>query len=147
MSLRFSPTWNNRNGEVDGLGFNGWMESLSKFGVNGIAYATEAIKQSGTAYCPNLNQFEGYCRQVGMGSGNREGLSPGSEQFHGGKLKPTPNGVPMSFMTDVEPSVETMLSSPHHEDNAIGATMEENGWTYQQYRQNRCSVLGLDYHQ
>lgn len=123
--------------------FNAWSAELAKLGPDAVEYGINAIDLAGSSYAPNLNKFVASCRKDDGSSAG--GLLPGSETLHGGKSRPTPDGMPLSFMADGDYAVSDMYESPHPEDQAVAARMEQMGWTYQQYRQARCAELGIEY--
>lgn len=129
MAVRFPPTWTNRNGDIDGLVFKAWLEALSQYGVNGIAYATTCVKNSGKPHPPNLNEFEGYLLKRKEETPDHN-LSE-TEQRFGGKLKPTPNGLPKLWtMPDSDHTWEQLFheqypDSPEIVEEKMGVLRQE----------------------
>jgi len=125
MALRFSPQWAKQNGDINGVVFNGWLHALKDLSVSAIHYGIAAVKNSGTQYAPNLNKFESLCRQTEANAQPGDSLS---EQIHGGKLKPTPNGVPLTW-TIGEYTTRELLESGNAEDAEMGEMLKREGIT------------------
>jgi hypothetical protein len=112
MTVLFGSRWTKENGDIDGLVFHGWMEELKWLGVDAIEQGITSVKYSGTQYAPNLNKFLSHCRVREVDARPGETFS---EQHHGGKLKPTPNGVPLSW-TDGKYTYDELMASELPED-------------------------------
>ena len=129
MTVLFGSRWTKENGDIDGLAFHGWMEELKPLGVDAIEHGINSVKYSGTQYVPCLNKFLGHCKER---DGDPENL-PGesfSEQLHGGRLRPTPNGVPLSW-TIADHTYQELMASEHIEDRNAAENLiadSENRW-------------------
>lgn len=124
MTVLFGSRWTRENGEVDGLVFHGWMEELKYLGVDAIEHGINSVKYSGSQYVPCLNKFLSHCREK---DGHQEFL-PGetfSEQLHGGRLRPTPNGVPLCW-TDAKYTYEELLASTCSEDQVAAENLVDD---------------------
>ena len=127
MSVLFGSRWTKENGDIDGLVFHGWMEELKWLGVDAIEGGITSVKYSGSQYAPNLNKFLSHCRVREVDARPGETFS---EQLHGGKLKATPEGVPLSW-TDQKYTYEELMASPCHEDQIAAENLvdgSENRW-------------------
>ena len=74
--------------------FKAWSVELGKLGPDAVDRGIRAVDLSAGSYAPNLNKFIGLCRKPGSGFIVGDSYS---EQLHGGRLKPTPNGVPLCW--------------------------------------------------
>lgn len=91
------------------------------YGSNGVLQGLQGIKDSGNAYLPPLNKFMSLCRNGGESvSGFGDSFS---EQLHGGRSKPTPNGVPLCW-TVGDYSFEELMASGHPEDAERARSLE-----------------------
>ena len=126
MSVLFGSRWTTENGEIDGPTFNGWIEELKYLGTDAMEHGINSVKYSGSQYAPNLNKFLSHCRE-------KSDALPGdsfSEQLHG-KLKPTPNGTPLSW-TLGDYSYEDLIASGLPEDRVAAENLldhSENRWS------------------
>jgi hypothetical protein len=97
-----------------------------------VLHGLQGVKASGTSYLPNLNKFIGYCNESGEGDSR-----PGerfSEQTHGGKLKPTPNGVPLCWTVGSYTDDE-LRASPCIEDQVMADQTGGQEWTHADLRE------------
>lgn len=123
--------------------FQAWTAELGKLGPDAVERGIRSIDLAGSSYAPNLNKFVSACR---VSDGGAEGAGESySEQLHGGRIKPTPDGLPLCYLADGDFSVAALRDTQHYEDAEVAHKMESSGWTYQEYRQNRCAELGLEY--
>ena len=114
MSRIHHPTWTRTNGEIDGAVFKDWERELKPYGPQGVLRGLKRVREAGSAYVPPLNKFLSLCKNESESTDCRPGESF-SEQEHGGRLKPTPNGVPLSW-TIGNYSYEELMASGHPED-------------------------------
>ena len=113
MGRLFHPQWTKNNGEIGSPAFQDWTRELQYLGSKGVLKGLDSVRCSGRDYAPSLNKFIGFCRDEIEGGGGTD-LSY-SETQHGGQLKPTPNGVPLSWTTE-NYSYEELMASGHPED-------------------------------
>ena len=140
MSRLYHPQWVRTNGEIGGGVFQDWTIELMQYGSDGVLRGIQAIRDGGNVYMPGLNKFMAECR---VGSHSSSG---GDSDAFGRTPKPTPDGMPMCFLTEGGYTAETMLNSPHKEDREVGAEMQRLNMTeYQQYRKHKCEQMGIDY--
>ena len=126
MAKLFHPQWTKNNGEMGGQVFRDWTVELERFGSKGVLRGLGAVRISGSSYAPNLNKFIGYCIESNTG-----GTSPGdsfSEQLHG-KMKETPNGVPLCWTIGAYTDDE-LRASPCHEDHTMADKTGGHGWSH-----------------
>lgn len=144
MTVHYGSLWEKTNGAIGGICFQGWRDALDKIGKDAFTSGVQALIDEGSQHPPNLMKFKGLCRKAGY-SERSGGLEPGSEQIHGSRPKPTPNGMPLSFCADGNYTVEELRATELPEDAIVADRMAEQKWTYQQYRQARCRELNIEY--
>jgi len=138
MTVHYGSLWEKTNGAIGGYCYAGWRDAFDKIGVNAWKAGIQALIDEGSQHPPNLMKFKGLCRKAGS--------SDSVESFvHGKKPKPTPFGMPLSFLADGDYTAEQMRSTGFQEDAIVAERMERQGWTYQQYRQARCRELNIEY--
>jgi len=96
-------------------------------GASGVLEALDAVKSAGSVYPPPLAKFISLGRD-NSGGEYRHGESF-SEHLHGGKLKPTPNSVPLCW-TISKYSHEELMASPCFEDHDIANQTGGRGWVH-----------------
>jgi len=103
--------------------FKSWSVELGKLGPDAVERGIRAVDLAAGSYAPNMNKFIGLCRKAGsefVGVGDSY-----SEQIHGGKLKPTPNGVPLCWTVPPMPYSADELRASGIPEDAFAADMIE----------------------
>ena len=132
MSRLYFPQWSKTYGEVGGVVFQDWARELLPYGSQGVLQGLREIREAGNAYVPPLAKFLSLCRN------SREDSKSGraktfSEELHGGYIKPTPNGLPLTW-TQGKYSVQDLRDSGTFEDGLVADDLENRGeaaWQYQ----------------
>ena len=114
MTRLYHPQWKRTNGEVGSEVFQDWCRELLPYGSSGVLSALQEVKNAGSAYLPPLVKFMSLARGGNSDFGHGGDLSY-SETQHDGKLKPTPNGVPLIW-TIGNYSYEELMASGHPKD-------------------------------
>ena len=125
MSRLYHPQWSRTNGEIGGGVFQDWTRELLPYGSQGVLRGIQSVRDGGNVYPPVLNKFLSECRAGGESSG-------GSVDVFGRRLKPTPNGLPLTWTIGTY-SIHELRASGLFEDATVADSLERRGlthWTY-----------------